>query len=250
MTPLLAVCFVLAGLALATAGCSSGGSAKRAVRVVQSFEPYQPPHRAQRMTTQAGRRVTADCTLTIVYDVREATGTAVLLQSEVIHLRTRPVPAGTRYAVDCRGPLVVELPRGVSHVRATARSASAKAAAPSVQGSADVPLAFGKRLRAGPGMRLALVSWPRTAATDDKLELGLNKPKGLTLRERVLYTASVSCGGSSYLQPLLPLVDRLSRVPVLTIRPSGKPIAFSPPRIAAGITSHSEATRTLSCRAD
>jgi hypothetical protein len=233
----------LAGLLAVAAGC---GQPKRVV-VKQSFEPAQTPHRIQGVTTRARQVVGPDCTLAIIYDVREATGTAFLVQSEVVHLRTRPVPRGTPYKIDCTGPLVVEIPTHVSDIRATSMSASGQhVALPAPASATSLPLAFGNRLRAEPGMRLAVMHWPGTRSIDH-VELVFNLPRDRPLREKVLFTVSVSCGGSRYLQPILPLVASLARIPVNTIEPRAKLIKFVPPRIAGGIDAHAEATLSLSC---
>ena len=55
------------------------------------------PQRVAGTTTRAGQVVRIDCSVTGAYDVREATGTAVLVQTYAVHLRTRPLPRGTPY---------------------------------------------------------------------------------------------------------------------------------------------------------
>jgi hypothetical protein len=216
--------------------------------VKQLFEPEQLPHRVQGAATRGGQVVGVDCSLAIVYDIKEATGPAVLAQSELVHLRTRSVPRGTSYKIDCMGPLIVEIPADASGFRATSRSASgAKVALPMQAPASVIPLAFGKRLLAEPRMQFVLVHWPRTPSADYTVELAFDLPRDRAIREKALYTVSVSCGGSSYLQPILPLVNSLARVGVFAIQPAAKPIRFSPPRIAGTIGAHTEATRALSC---
>ena len=82
---------------------------------------------------------------------------------------------------------------------------------------------------------------------DYRVELSFGLPKAPLVRERVVYTASISCGGSSYLQPMVPLTNDLGFVNAFTVRQHGKPFDFSLPRLATGISSHGEATRTLAC---
>jgi len=108
----------------------------------------------------------------------------------------------------------------------------------------------GRLLRAAPRKQLVTIDWPdrRAFAYDDyRVELGFQLPKTPLVRERVVYTASISCGGSSYLQPMVPLANDLGFVNAFTIPPRGKPIEFIVPRLATGISSHAEASRTLAC---
>jgi hypothetical protein len=128
------------------------------VTVKQSVKLEFDPQRVQRTTTRAGQVVKVDCSVTGAFDVREATGSAVLVQLYVVHLRTRPLPRGTPYQLDCGGPLVIELPTDGSGVSATATSASGERVALPVQAPiTSVPLASGKHLRAQPGTQFALL---------------------------------------------------------------------------------------------
>jgi hypothetical protein len=239
-----------------TAGCAfdspvavrfGGGSP---VEVTESFAPEQTPHRVHGRTTRPGRIVRIDCSTTISYDVREATGTAVLTQTYVVHLRTHRLKRGTRYELDCTGPTILELPADASAVQARSIDAAGQAAQLPLQAPvASVPVAFGKRLRAEAGMQLAVVRWPRTLPRGDyRVELSFDLPEARAIREKAVVTASVSCGRSSYVEPILPPVTSMARAPAFTIRPSADPIAFPLPRIAPGIAASAEATRTLSCR--
>jgi hypothetical protein len=115
--------------------------------------------------------------------------------------------------------------------------------------AASVPLAFGKRLRSEPGTQLAVVRWLRALpAGDYRVELSFGLPEARALREKAVVTASVSCGRSKYVAPVLPPVTSMARVHAFTIRPSADPIASPLPRLAPGIAASAEATRTLSCR--
>jgi len=213
------VALVLVGLSVVAAGCAFESQVAvqfmpaAPVVVKESSNPEQIPHRVQGVTTRGGQVVGIDCSISIVYDVREATGSAVLAQLYLVHLRTRPLPRGTAYRLDCTGPLIMELPTDASAVQATSTSASGLQVALPVQAPvASVPLAFAKRLRAEPRMQLAVVRWPPTLSPGDyRLELAFSLPEARAFREKALYAASVSCGGSSYLQPILPLVTRMAQ---------------------------------------
>jgi hypothetical protein len=220
------------------------------VTVKESLEPEQVPHRVHGVTIRAAQKIRIDCSTTIVYEIEEATGTTFLAQTFVVHLHTRALRRGTPYEVDCAGPVVVELPEDASGVHATSTSGDGVEVALPVQAPlASVPLAFGNRLRAEPAMALAVVGWPRTLPGGDyHAELAFDLPEARAFREKALVTASVSCGKSRYLQPILPAVTRIARVHALAIRPSANPIALPLPRIAGAIGSHAEASRTLSCR--
>lgn len=212
----------------------------------QRFESVQAPHYVAATTVSARQRVGTDCKLSAVYKVQEATGTAYLIQTELVHLRLRPPRAGTRYRLDCRGPLVIELPVGAVHLDATSGKQTL-----SVHRLHTVRLGPGRPIRPQPRTQLVAVDWPdATAATydDRKLELRLELPhKPRFLRERVVYTASVSCGASSYMHPLVPLIDDLGFVNASTIPRGGKPLDFVLPHLAGGISSHAEVTSTLAC---
>ena len=220
--------------------------------VRERFEAVQAPHRVAGTTSRAGQVVTNDCTISAVYKVREATGTAFLTQSAIVHLLLRVPRKGMRYELECLGPLLAELPAGASDVGATAhdlsggwhRTLSVRTHAASVR------LAPGRRLRPAPRKQLVVVEWPRRPASeydDYRVELTFRLPEAPLVRERVVYTASVSCGGSSYLQPVVPATSDLGFVNAFTVPRDGKPFDFVLPHIAGGISSHSESTRTLAC---
>jgi hypothetical protein len=95
-----------------------------------------------------------------------------------------------------------------------------------------------------------LVDWPRKlggAYDSYRVELSFRVPKAPLVRERVVYTASVSCGSASYLQPVVPLIEDLGFVNAFTAPPDGKPFDFILPHLATGISSHGEETQTLEC---
>lgn len=216
--------------------------------VKQSAKVELTPNRVQGTTTRRGQVVKINCSVTGVFDVREATGSAVLIQLAVVHLRTRPLPRGVPFELDCAGSLIMQLPADVSDVSATATGSAGQQVAVPVQSPvAAIPLAFGKRLRPQSGTRLAVASLPDLSPGGYTLELALTLPEARTFRERALYAASVSCGRSKYLQPIRPLVTRMARVPAFTIVSSADTTSLSLPHLFGGIRSYGEATRTLSC---
>jgi hypothetical protein len=246
----------LVALIVTLAGCAFDSpvvvrfSGTSPVEVTESFAPEQAPHRVHGRTTRAARIVRIDCSTTISYDVKEATGTAVLTQTYVVHLHTRRLRRGTVYELDCTGPVILELPADASAGQARSIDPSGREVQLPLQAPvASVRVAFGKRLRAEPGMQLAVVRWPRTLPGGDyRVELSFGLPETRAIREKAVVTASVSCGRSRYVEPILPPVASMARVPAFTIRPSADPIAFPLPRIAPGIAASAETTRTLSCR--
>ncbi|MEN3312960.1 MAG: hypothetical protein V7645_2289 [Actinomycetota bacterium] len=251
---LILVALVLAGLPSVAAGCAFEGQIAvqlvggAPVVVKQSSQVELTPHRVQGTTTRAGQVIRIDCSVTGTFDVREATGSAVLVQLYVVHLRTRPLPRGTPYRLDCAGPLIIELPTDASDIQATAASATGlKAALPVQAPLTSIALAFGKRLRAEPRMQFALVGEPSLSPGGYAVELDFTLPEGRAFRQKALYAASISCGRSKYLQPIRPLVTSMARVPALAIQPSANETGFSVPHLFGGIRSYGEATRTLSC---
>jgi hypothetical protein len=246
---------VFVGLVVVAAGCAFDGviavqlSGASPLVVTESSTPEQTPHHVAGVTTRRGQVVGIDCAVTLVYDVREATGTAVLAQTYVLHLRTRRLARGTAYEFDCMGPLIVELPTDASAFQATSTGASgAEVPLPVEAQVMSAPLAFGKRLRAEPRTQFAIVDWPRTLAGGDyRAELSFSLPEARAFREKALDTVSISCGRSKYLQPILPLVARMARVPAFTIEPSAGSITLSLPRVAGPSGTYAEAKRTLSC---
>lgn len=217
--------------------------------VTESVKAEQTAQLVEGVTRRNGQVVGAHCGVTLVYDVREATGTAVLAQRYVAKLRTRPLRRGTPYRLDCTGPLVVQLPADASAVAATATSASGpRTTLPTQAPVTSLRLAYGKRLRPDPNTQFVLIGWEPTLLSGDyELQLTFTLPSVRPIREKVVYTASVSCGRSKYLQPILPPVTTMARVPALTIRPSAAEVSLSLPRVAAGFRSYAEAKRTVPC---
>jgi hypothetical protein len=219
------------------------------VAVTEAVAPQQIPHRVEGVTVRPGQIVRATCSVTLVYDVREATGAAVLAQRYDVKLRTRPLRRGAAYALDCMGPLLVQLPAAASAIAATSTDGSGLETVLPVRAPvASVPLAFGRRLRPEPRTQLAVVSWPRALPPGTyRLELGFTLPQALPFREKAIYTASVSCGRSRYLQPILPPVAKMANAPVFTIHPAADPVKLSLPRVAGAIGSYAATRRTLAC---
>jgi len=215
------------------------------VVVKQSTQVDVTPQRVRGTTTRAGQVVRIDCSITGIYDVDDPTGPAVLVQLYVVHLRTRPLPRGTPYQLDCAGPVIVELPTDASDVQAAATDL--QVALPVEAPLSSIALAYGKRLRAEPAMQFALVGQPSLSAGDHTVELAFTLPEARTFREKVLYTAQVSCGRSTYLQPIRPLVTRMAGARALTVQPSANETSISVPHLFGGIVAYRQATRTLSC---
>jgi hypothetical protein len=243
-----ALLLLLGGSAALATGCGSG---RDSILVRERFEAIQVPHRVAGTTSRAGQVVRNDCGLLAVYKVREATGTAFLTQSQLMHLRLRVPGKGTAYELECLGPLLTELPADASKVEAMAQGSSGgRRRSLRVRTRGSIRLAPGRTLRPAPGKQLVVVEWPRKHASaydNYRVELSFRLPKAPFVRERVAYTASISCGGSSYLQPVVPLANDLGFVSAYTMPPDGKPFDFIVPRLATGISSHAEATRTLAC---
>jgi hypothetical protein len=64
-----------------------------------------------------------------------------------------------------------------------------------------LPLAFGRRLRADPGTRLFLLTWPQASAPgDSRVKLVFDQPNARSFREKALLAATISCGRTRYLQ--------------------------------------------------
>jgi len=215
------------------------------VVVKQSTQVDVTPQRVRGTTTRAGQVVRIDCSITGIYDVDDPTGPAVLVQLYVVHLRTRPLPRGTPYQLDCAGPVIVELPTDASDVQAAATDL--QVALPVEAPLSSIALAYGKRLRAEPAKQFALVGQPSLSAGDHTVELTFTLPEARTFREKVLYTAQVSCGRSTYLQPIRPLVTRMAGARALTVQPSANETSISVPHLFGGIVAYRQATRTLSC---
>ena len=255
MTRMLVAAVVIAFAATA-AGCAFDSpivvqfSGSAPVTVRESLEPELIPHRVHGVTSRVAQKIRIDCSTTIVYEIREATGTTFLAQTYVVHLHSRGLRRGTAYELDCTGPVVVELPADASGARATSTAPSGAQVELPVQAPlSSVPLAFGKRLEAEPRMQLAVVRWPRTLPRGDyRADFAFDLSEAGAIREKAVVTASVSCGKSRYLQPILPAVTTMARVPARTIRPSADPIALPLPRVAPGISSYAQASRMLSCR--
>jgi len=204
-------------------------------------------HRVQGVTRRRGQVVRIDCSVTIVYDVIEATGAAVLPQRYEAHLRTRRLRNRTRYELECNDPLILELPTDASDIRAAA-TASGEAVELVRAPVASLPLAGAKRLRAEPQTQFAVVGWPRALPSGDySVELDFDLSASGPLRMKAIYAASVSCGRSTYVQPILPVATSMARVPAFSLDPSTNPATILLPRIAGAAGLHAELTHTLSC---
>jgi hypothetical protein len=248
------ILLALVGLPIVSSGCAFEGQVglqtlgAAPVIVKQSAKITLTPHGVEGTTSRAGQVVRIDCSVTGAFDVREATGSAVLVQTYVVHLRTRPLPRGTPYQLDCSGPAIVQLPIDAADVQATATDQSGMPSELAVQAPLSaVPLAFGKRLRAERGTQLAAVSWPAASPGSYEMELSFSLASARRFREKVLYAALIACGRSEYFQPIRPLVNSMSRVAAFAIQPSTSETGFSSPHLFGGIRSYGQATRALSC---
>jgi hypothetical protein len=239
---------VLVCIAAVAAGCGSG---RGSMPIRERFEAVQAPHRVAGTTARYGQIVQNNCTISATYEVREATGTAFLIQSQLVHLRLRVPKRGTTYQVECLGPLVAELPARASKISAMAQDLSGGGhRTVDVHTPGSIRLPPGRLVRAAPRKQLIMVELPRRPGTkydNYRMELRFRLPKAQLVRERVVYTASISCGGSSYLQPMVPLANDLGFVNAFTVPPHGRPFDFILPHIATGISSHGETTRALAC---
>lgn len=251
---LIPVALGLVGLPIVASGCAFEGQigfqfvGGAPVVVKQSTQVDVTPQRVGGTTTRAGQVVRIDCSITGIYDVDDPTGPAVLAQLYVVHLRTRPLPPGTPYQLDCAGPVIVELPTDASGIQATATDASGLQVALPVQAPlTSIALAFGKRLRAEPGMQFALVGQPSLSAGSHTVELVFSRPEARVFREKMIYTASILCGHSKYVQPIRPLVTSMRRARALTLQPSANETRAFIPHLFGGIRAYGQATRTLSC---
>jgi hypothetical protein len=204
--------------------------------------------RVRGVTVRPRQVVGIDCATTAVYDVREATGSTVLAQTFVARLRTRRLRRGTAYSFDCTGTLIVELPQDVTEVHALATDSGGHQEETTVRPtSTSLPLAFGRRLQAERGTRFFLLTWPRAlAAGDSRVGLAFGEPIARPFQQKALLAATISCGRSRYVQPILPTVTSMARVPAFTITPSDGAV-IQIPRIAGAIGSGASVRRTLSC---
>jgi hypothetical protein len=108
-------------------------------------------------------------------------------------------------------------------------------------------LAGGRRLRPEAGTQLVVASTSPTVPPGDyRVQLEFGVPAGRAVKVKALYAASVSCGASRYLQPILPLVSSMSSVPAFEIGP-GATSSIEIPRVAGAVGTETQATRTLPC---
>jgi hypothetical protein len=96
-------------------------------------------------------------------------------------------------------------------------------------------------------MQFALVGQPSLSAGAHTTELAFSLSEVRTIRQKLIYAASVSCGRSKYLQPIRPLVTTRARARALTLQPSATGAGVPIPHLFGGIRAYGQATRTLSC---
>ena len=191
---LILVALAAVGLTVLAAGCSFESEIAvqllqgAPVMVKQSTKVDVTPQRVRGTTTRAGQVVRIDCSITGIYDVDDPTGPAVLVQLFVVHLRTRPLPRGTPYQLDCAGPVIVELPTDASDIQAAATDGVAAAATRAGSGHVDRA-----RVRKATAGRARDAVRPRgTAFTLSRRPHGrarLQPARGPQFREKVIYTA-------------------------------------------------------------
>jgi hypothetical protein len=250
-TRLFVVALLLVGLVVGIAGCAfdSGlgiGYGRGSVVVVrESFAEQDGSDRVQGVAARSGQVARIDCAVTVFYTVREATGTAFLSQLALVHLRTEPLRKGTAYRLECDDRLIVELPSSVAGVRASAISKSngRQTSLPVVRVS-SVALAGGRRLRPEVGTKLVVVRSSGLRAGDYRVQFEVGSPQTTVVKMKALYAASVSCGRSRYLQPILPIVSSMTQAPAFTLQAT---TGVQIPRVAGAVGTESQATRVLSC---
>jgi hypothetical protein len=248
----LALALAPAALVGTASGCAlnagvgiqfSGGSR---VTVTESSESVELDSNRVSGVIDRRRAIGIDCSVSIVYEANDIGGPGVVVQTREVHLRTRRLPRGTAYDLDCAGPLIFELPRVATGIQATAGETALQVQAP----VRSVPISFGRRLRPQHGTQLALVRRPDTLPSGDyRIELTFTMPRARPFYEKVIAAASVSCAGSQYVQPLLPGVAKMKGAHGVTIRPSVKAYSLKLPRIAGARENGVpvERTRKLSC---
>jgi hypothetical protein len=243
---LVAVCAGAAGCAFDSA--LTVKFRQGAVTATESSTEVQETQRVHGVTTKNGQTVRIDCSLTGFYTIKEATGTAFLTQRYIAHLRTLPLAKGTPFDIDCADPLVVELPDDATRVRADATTSRRQWPLPVESRVRSLPIGDGKRLRADPNTLLAVVPRPRALPSGDyRTELIFALKHAHPIQIKMLFAASVSCGSARYLEPILPPVATMAQVPDFKVQPSVAATKILIPRIAAGIESQAEGSRTLAC---
>jgi hypothetical protein len=225
-------------------------SGRAPLGVQESSRPEQTSHRVRGTTTRPRQRVGIECSNFVDYEPRDPLGTGFLLQQYVVHLHTRPLPAGTAYTLSCSGTLIVELPVGASHVRATATGTTGRQVILTLRTQLrSLPLSFGRRLRAERGTQLVAIRWPDSLpAGHYRTQLSFSLSGARSFREKAVYAASITCGGATYLQPILPIVTAMKQAPSFTIQPSTHTVRVLLPPIAPGDVTEIHARRTISCR--
>ncbi len=210
------------------------------VTVDESFSAQVTPHHVSGLTTRAGQVVRVDCPLTVVYDVNEATGSAVLAQTVTVRLRSARLHRGTRYAVDCSDPVLLELPSTATNLAAAASSSTGM--------RADLPVSSPRGARADAGSRLVSIGWPATLpAGDYTLQLGFQLPDTRPFQEKAVFAAEVRCGRANYLAPLLPGTTDMRRVTAFGVDPSAGATSIVLPHIAGANALHATVNRKLRC---
>jgi hypothetical protein len=236
---LLVLPFVAAGCAFDD-GISVHISGSSPVRIVESFSAQVSVRHVRGVTVRARQIVRMDCPITIIYDVNEATGSAVLAQTYTVHLRTGRLRRGTRYDIDCSDPVVLELPSDATNVVATATSGAGD--------RTPLPVGDANGMRADRETQLVSIGWPDALpAGDYRLELDFNVSDARAFREKAVYAASITCGRMRYLLALLPAATSLAHVPAFGVDPAAGPATIFLPHIVAANGLRAGVTRRLRC---
>ena len=197
-------------------------------------------------TTVEGQKIDIDCTVTVTGRIGDG---PPVTRTFTVGLHTGPLPKGTEFEINCEDPLIVQVPRDVTAFTASATPVKGGAAVnlPIRPALRLVAISAGKKPRfliAEPGTQLAVIGWPANLMDGDyhiasKFMLRAVRP----VQQKVIVAANVSCGGATYLQPILPIVTSMASVPSLSIPVTSTMATVALPSVSQ--PSHSDVT--LSC---
>lgn len=181
------------------------------------------------VTTQEGQIIEIDCTVTI----KGISGDKPFEKTFKVGLHTKPLPKGSRFHIKCDDPLVTQVPADASAISATAESASgAPVALPVRSGLRSVALGAGRRMKAEPGTRLAVIAFPpslKAGVHTVRLTFALKTAR--TIAQKFVVAAQASCRGRSFYVPLLPARRSMALVPAVSIPLSAGPATIAAPRV-------------------
>ncbi|MFG0283861.1 MAG: GC-type dockerin domain-anchored protein [Phycisphaerales bacterium JB039] len=133
------------------------------------------------------------------------------------------------YDLDCSDPLILQLPDDATGVVATASDAGGPILLPLKAGLASVPILPGVALDAEPGTQLVVIEYPAGMAPgiyDLALDFDLSFSRPIEVK--ALITGKVTCGGETYLPPIVPNVTHMADVPPVIIPVSPTPVDILP----------------------